>query len=305
MEQIKLTVKDSSLSFVVGFFLSQLATVVAMCFATIFMKLSNRSFDVETFFNSAVGYLILSLSLYVTIVCVFLFFNKKKNNKITAKPKVNKILLYILIAIISFLTLYPIVTCFDSLLNKLNIKINTLSYGLSTKNYFISLISLVFAPAICEELLFRGLIFKGLKKYGKVFSITISSLMFCLFHMAISQTIYPLLMGILLSVIMYYENNIYYCMVVHLTNNFLSLTLSYFKINLIFNHWSYIVLAIALCAGFITALSIFAIKNNKTSKQEHLNKLDKTYLFSSLGIMCLMWIIINLAWKIKTISKLI
>ena len=64
---------------------------------------------------------------------------------------------------------YPIVVCFDTLLIKLGITLNTLSYELTTKNYFISLISLVIAPAICEELLFRGIIFSGLKSYGKSF----------------------------------------------------------------------------------------------------------------------------------------
>lgn len=152
---------------------------------------------------------------------------------------------------------------------------------------------MVIAPAICEELLFRGIIFKGLQKHGKVLSITISALMFSLFHMSISQTVYPILMGMLLAVIMYYENNIYYCIAVHLTNNFLSLTLSYFKINLIFNHWTYILLAIILLAVFLTLILTFTIKNNKNSEKQPISKTNLIILLSSLAIMILFWILVN------------
>lgn len=296
MNSNKLTIKNSSLAFVIGFLLCQTSVILAVCFSYIGYRLLNFNPDeFDSFLNGSIGYMIQILTLYLTMLLVFLFFNKGKENRITQKVKIKKVLLYICVAIISFLTLYPIITCFDSFIIKLGARINTLSYPLTTKNYFISLISLVVAPAICEELLFRGLIFKGLKKHGKIFSVLISSLMFTLYHMAISQTLYPLLMGLILGVIMYYEDNIYYCIAVHLTNNFLSLTLSYFKINLIFNHWSYIVLAIILLVGFLAIALSFVVKNRKQQEKQTLSKTDKHYLFLSLGIMIILWILSNFA----------
>ena len=295
MKNIKLSVKDSSLSFLIGFLLCQLGVVVATILTLIFYNFLNKESDLfKTFLNSALGYLITALALYVVMLCVFFFFNRKKENKITKPVKFKKLLIYVLIATLSFLSLYPIVVCFDSLLLKLNIKLSGLTYELTTKNYFISLISLVIAPAICEELLFRGLIFTGLSKHGKTFSITTTALMFAIFHMSISQTIYPMLMGLLLSVIMFYEQNIYYCIAVHLTNNFLSLTLSYFKINLIFNHWLYVVLAIILFLAFLSIILMFAFKNNKQVERKKLTKFDKIYLISSLILMILFWVFANL-----------
>ena len=297
MERKSLSIKDSSLSFILAFLLSQLGVIVAMCVTMIAYRISNSNLNnFEIFLNSASGYLISSLALYLIITCVFIFFNRKKENQITQPVKLKKFLMYVLIAISSFLCLYPIVVCFDSMLIKCGISLSSIPYSLTTKSYFISLISLVIAPAICEELLFRGLIFKGLKKHGKSFAIIISSLMFSLFHMSISQTIYPILMGLLLSVIMFYENNIYYCIAVHLTNNFLSLTLSYFKINLIFKHWTYVLLAIILFVIFVAVVSYFIFKNKNKNKDNKtaLTKLDKVYLFSSLGFMLLIWIFINL-----------
>ncbi len=294
MNNKKMTIKDSSLSFLFGFLLCQLSVVVITSATLIFCSV--LGFDpnkLSTFFNTAIGYIIPSLSLYLAMVLVFLFFNAKKNNKIFKKVKSKKLFFYIGIAIISFLCLYPIITCLDVAFIKMNFKINTLPYKLNTKNYFISLIPLVIAPAICEELLFRGIIFQGLKKHGKVFSIVLSSLMFSIYHMSINQTVYPILMGLLLSVIMYYEENIYYCIAVHMTNNFMSLTLSYFKISLTFNHWLYIVLALILITKFLSIILCLVIKNNKTNEKQPINKTEKIILSISLSVMLLLWIISN------------
>lgn len=294
MNKTKLTIKDSAFTFLASFLLCQIGVVVATCVTMIVYKLTKA--DMTIFFgymNTSVGYLISALSLYFVMLLIFFFFNKGKENKITGKINPTKLIMYIGIAIASFISLYPIITCVDTLLFKIGVKISNLPYPLTTSNYFLSLISLVVAPAVCEELLFRGIIFKGLKKHGKIFSIIISASMFCIFHMSISQSVYPILMGLLLGVIMFYENNIYYCIAVHLTNNFLSLTLSYFKINLIFNHWSYILLAIILVVVFISCVLYFIIRKNKFEEKTPLTTKEKIYLSASFAIMILLWIIIN------------
>ncbi len=294
MNEHKLTIKDSALSFLLGFLLCQLGVVVATCITFIIFKISNSNMDLfESFFNTALGYLISALALYLVMLLTFFYFNKGKENTIADKPQIKKLLLYIAIAIISFVSLYPIIVCVDSLLIKCEIKISSIPYELTTKNYFISLLPLVIAPAICEELLFRGIIFKGLKKHGQAFAIILTSIMFALFHMSISQTVYPLLMGLLLSVIMFYENNIYYCIAVHFTNNFLSLTLSYFKVNLIFQHWTYILLAIILFITFASIMLCLTFRKNKTHEKQKISKQEKYYLLVSFAIMTILWFLIN------------
>ena len=115
--------------------------------------------------------------------------------------------------------------------------------------------------------------------------------MFSIYHMSIAQTVYPMLMGLLFGVIMFYENNIYYCIIAHITNNFLTITLYYFGVNLIFNHWAYILLAIILLIAFIGLILFFTLKNNKTQEKQPMNANEKIYLFSSIGIMLLFWIL--------------
>ena len=295
MKNTKLTIKDSSLAFFIGFLLCQLGVVVVSFAATIVCSiLSIPPEYITPFFNTAVGYLLCALAMDIVMVLVFMFFNKHKSNKIIDKPTIKKSLIYILIAVIAYFTSAPIVVCVDSLLKQIGIPLNTIPYNLTRGNYFISLISLVLLPAICEELLFRGIIFKGLKNHGKVFSITLTSLMFAIFHMSIDQLIYPIFMGLLLSIVMYKENNLFYCFIIHFVNNFTSLTLAYFKISLTFSHWTFVLFAIILAIVFLS-LIVLAIAKQPNQQKEVINHNHKFYLIICLLAMIIMWLIINIS----------
>ncbi len=296
MDSNKLTIKDSSISFLISFLFCQVGVVVISNIAIIIYKLCGFEPDGFSFFiETAIGSLILSMGMYLILLLSFFFFNIRKENKISQNFKLKKLAIYVLVAILSILLLYPIITCITNLLAQSGIESKGITYTLNTKNYLISLISLVLAPAICEELLFRGLIFKGLKKHGKAFSIIISSLMFSIYHMSIVQTIYPILMGLMLGVIMYYENNIYYCIAFHLTNNFIILTLDYLDISLTFDHWSYIILAIILCIIFIIVVLTLTFKGNNKNEKQPIIKREKLHLLFSIGVMLLLWILVNFA----------
>lgn len=294
MDKKPLKVKDGCLAYLLAFAFSQTAVLIfTLLIMFIFSAIKKDITSAQAFLNNSVGYFLTVLVLDATLLAVFFFYNSKKENKILSKPKFNKTLIYILIGIAAFFCLYPIVACLDTLFTSWGAKLTDIPYSLTTKNYIISIFSLAILPAICEELLFRGLILKSLKNYGKVFSIVISALMFALFHMSFQQLIYPILMGLLLGVIMHKENNIIYCIVVHFINNFLSLTVAYLKINLIFNHFTYIILAIFLLITFLTLILYVILKHSKQEKQ----KFDaecKKYLILAFSIMLVIWIVINI-----------
>ncbi len=295
MDKLDLKVKHSSLAIILGFCLSQICVIVLSIFALIFAGLRGIESDsVQLFFNTDIGYLLNTLFFDFGLVLTFILLTKKKTIKIIKKPKTNKIILYVLIAIISFLMLYPVVNCLDSWLRHIGVPINTIPFELNTRGYILSLFSLVLIPAIAEELLFRGLILQGFKKFGKVFSILMTALYFMIFHFSLSQALYPILLGSLLSLVMYNEDNIIYPIVIHLVNNFLSITLSYLNISLVFNHWTYILLAVILAVLFISVLMFFIFKNNKSTKLYKFEKEDKTYFFTILAIMIVLYIILIL-----------
>lgn len=284
------TPKQSALAFVVGFLIFQLGAVLVFAVG-IFVGniLGSNVNQVTTFFYTGLGYLLLSLCVDAMLVFVFFIFNKKSNNIIISKPNLKKLLIYILIAIISFFMLSPVINCCDFLFVNLGIQLNVLPYELNLQNFLFSIVSLVILPAICEELLFRGFIFKGLKPIGKSFSILMSALFFALFHMSIDQFLYPFLMGLLLGVIMHRENNILYCIVVHLVNNFLSLIFSYWGISLFSNHIWFFILAIALLIIFLALLLPNVFKNS--TKREKLSNDEKFVFWTCFALMCLIWVV--------------
>lgn len=292
MEKKNLTIKDSSIGLVTSFLFSQIAVVIVYCIGYIISSMIGlASEDIAIFFSNCYGYALLAFAMQFTIAMTYFFFSRNKDNKIISAPKSKKLLVYIIIAIASFFTLYPLINCIDSLLQDWGIRINTISYELNSTSYIVSLFSLVILPAICEELLFRGLIFKGLKPYGKYFSIIVSALLFAIYHMSLSQAVYPFLLGLLLSLIMYHENNIVYCIAVHMTNNFLSLTLSYANISLVFNHWTYLLLALVLFAMFIVAVMYFMIKKVKSTEKTKISREELIYFTISITIMIVFYVI--------------
>ena len=301
MNKLKLTIEDSSFAFFSGFILS----IVGSLFFAIFNLIICTCLNIksETFLsfieNNALGILLSVLVTNAMLVLTFLIFNKKKDNKIISKPKFSKLLIYIGLTIVAYLMLTPIINSITVLFAKLGMQPTTISYDLTPANYFISLISLVLLPAVCEELLFRGLIFKGLKPYGKTFSIVVSALMFSIFHMSIEQAVYPFVMGLLFGVIMYNENNILYCIAVHFISNFTTLTLSYFGISLFTNHWSYYLIAILLFIAFIAFIVMLIAKSKPIENKEPITKSNKVYLFGSMLFMIIIWLIVFFSSIIK------
>ena len=294
MGKVSVSAKDSALAFICSFIFYQLALFVfAFISLSIASMFNSNASQFESFLDSATGVLLQTIVTDITLLLVFLFFNIKKDNKIIEKPKTNKIFIYILIAIVCFFAINPFLCCIDSLLLEWGVTLKEFPYTLTNKNLVLSIFSFAILPPVFEELLFRGLIFKGLKKHGKVFSIMLTSIMFAIFHMSYQQLIYPILFSMLLSVIMYYENNIIYCIIIHAVNNFLSLMLAQFDITLFVQHWAFVLFAILLVVIYLVVVLYFVIKNNKAQEKQPIGKQNLFYLLLSLLIMIVIWVIIN------------
>lgn len=87
----------------------------------------------------------------------------------------------------------------------------------STGSFSMFLYSGIFAP-VMEEVLFRGLIFRGLRPCGKRFAIFGSGLLFGLFHGNLIQTPYAILMGLILGWITA-EYSLVWSVALHVFNN--------------------------------------------------------------------------------------
>ena len=91
--------------------------------------------------------------------------------------------------------------------------------GISLWEIFAMLISTAVIPAICEEIVFRGLILTNLEPYGKGTAILGSAFLFGLMHMNPAQFLYTTVLGLMLGLVYVKTKSIWLCMVIHFANN--------------------------------------------------------------------------------------
>ena len=80
-------------------------------------------------------------------------------------------------------------------------------------------ISCVITGPILEEILFRGIILKNMKKYGKMSAVFISAICFTIFHFNFLQIVTPFLIGILLGILTIETDSIKPAVIAHILNN--------------------------------------------------------------------------------------
>ena len=175
-----------------------------------------------------------------------------------------------------------------------------------------NLLFLAVLPSIFEELVFRGIIFNGLKQYGKNIAVFGSALLFALMHGGIEQTVYPIIVGIVLALVMNKTNNIIYPIIIHFCNNAIVVVINYiYTVNNIqsqsqfdFSVYSVLfaillaILAILVIILFINLLmkkenkiSIDQIQVNDLNKYNYNSKKINAFLWYGIGIGILFWIV--------------
>ena len=89
-----------------------------------------------------------------------------------------------------------------------------------------------FAPAIGEELIFRGVVLNGLAYKNKILAIFGSAFFFALMHANPVQFLYPFFIGIIMAYMDIVANSILPSMIIHCINNTFSMFQSYFSFSI-------------------------------------------------------------------------
>ncbi len=92
------------------------------------------------------------------------------------------------------------------------------------------LLAVALLPAVFEEIIFRGLLLKGMRAFGMVGAILISGALFALFHQNPAQTIYQFCCGAAFALVALRSGSILPTVLSHFINNALILTLTKFGI---------------------------------------------------------------------------
>ena len=105
---------------------------------------------------------------------------------------------------------------------------SSLPLPLSNAGWLIlNIIMLAVVPAICEELIYRGVIFNGLRKFGSLGAIVISALIFALAHGSAMQFFYQFILGVVLAIAVLKSGSIITSMVIHFLNNTIVVVYNY------------------------------------------------------------------------------
>ena len=92
---------------------------------------------------------------------------------------------------------------------------------------WIILLVVAVTPALCEELLFRGLLLSSLKSLGKWPALLITALLFGLAHSSIYRLLPTMFLGLVLGYVVWQTGSVWCSMIVHAVNNGLLATLAF------------------------------------------------------------------------------
>lgn len=232
-KKIKYDKYDAGACFLAAIIWPSVVGFVYMILATIIAKFCGKNYD-DIYANSVFIFFSLFISP-IAFSSLFFFYNKKTNVNwvktlnVKSKLSVFNVILCVIIAIICTFGFTDIVNLFNKLLQTTGFKLNDeLPIKIDNFGVFVlMLFTLALLPAMFEELLFRGIIFNGLKDYGKMHAVFGSSILFCLMHLNVEQTIYPFIVGVILGFVMLKTSNIWYPILIHFFNNLIVITSNY------------------------------------------------------------------------------
>ena len=91
------------------------------------------------------------------------------------------------------------------------------------KIFYIITVSIT--PALVEEFALRGIVLGSLRRYGNMFAVVMSALLFGLMHGNIPQFVFAFILGIGLGLCVIISNSVWPAIIAHFINNFMSIIL--------------------------------------------------------------------------------
>ena len=97
----------------------------------------------------------------------------------------------------------------------------------SIRELLLGLLLIAFSPALCEEMLNRGIMLKGYENRGSAKAVVITAIFFGLFHFDITNLFGPIFLGLLIGYYTIRTNSIFAAMLAHFMNNAIAEVFSY------------------------------------------------------------------------------
>lgn len=89
--------------------------------------------------------------------------------------------------------------------------------------YILYAITLTVAPAFIEEIIFRGIVMQSLRRFGDIFALVSSALIFGIFHLNLIQMPYAFLLGLCIGYFVMRTGSLWVGVILHFVNNSVAL----------------------------------------------------------------------------------
>lgn len=169
-------------------------------------------------------FMIIFYLLLLVLAVAYLKFGKEDVKKrLHLKPlKPSAVLLTILLTF----TVLPVISLINNLSQLFFRDFVASSVSTASNNPWLSILALSILPGIVEEVLFRGVIYSGLRKARPIKGILLTALFFGIAHMNFNQFSYAFALGLILGLLLEASDSIYSCMLLHTAFNGVSVLMS-------------------------------------------------------------------------------
>ena len=276
------------------FLLTLIIPVVVGFISSMILGAIGSSFGVAKLADSPALYSIYMVLVNGSLVGIFFVYNHaNKVNYIKAsliKPKfgwLNVLLCCLIAPIMLFGSMY-LINYLMSLLQNIGYNPNS-SLPLPLSNFgwlVLNILILAVLPAVCEELVYRGIIFNGLRKFGSTWAVIISAVIFALAHGSAMQFFYQLILGVVLALIVLKTGSIVASALVHFLNNAMVVVYSYISLRIgettvEFTPWVIVASFGAFVVGALLIWLIFKFMKEKKVEEKTQNQVYfETYALS-------------------------
>lgn len=111
---------------------------------------------------------------------------------------------------------------YSTLLGAGGVSIPEPDFNMPNNNSFMLIVFLSYVCIIgpvLEEIIFRGLILKSMKRYGNFTAVITTSILFAMFHLNLVQFVQPILIGMILGFVTLKSESIIPAIIIHIFNN--------------------------------------------------------------------------------------
>lgn len=133
----------------------------------------------------------------------------------------------------------PLNDLFMLLLETLGYTPSAMTFSItSLPQVMIALPLVAILPAICEELLFRGVVLRGYERYSPAAAVIMSALLFGFMHSSLEQLVATTIIGIILAIVVMVTDSLWASIVIHFINNAFALIYNFIFADAVFAEYT-------------------------------------------------------------------